>query len=146
MIYLDTSALLKLYVEESGAEAVRQAIVEDPQRAFSIIGVVEFASAVWRKVREDGLGSSEAIELVRDFFEDIEHFVVVPLVDPRNALMLEAFQLCQEERLRAADSIHLATALMLSRQPSITTLRFLSSDRRLVEAAARRGLESQEPI
>lgn len=69
ILYLDTSALVKLYAEERGREEVQSAVREARVVAISEIGYVEARSALARKERErffskgehdDAVGSSSA--------------------------------------------------------------------------------------
>ncbi len=73
ILYLDTSALVKLYAEEPGTEEVRRAVGEARVIAVAEIGYVEARSALARKEREGAFSTEEHDEAVeqleRDFRE-----------------------------------------------------------------------------
>ena len=52
-LYLDTSALVKLYVEEEGSATVREAIARAETVATTVIVYVEACAAFARRRRED---------------------------------------------------------------------------------------------
>ncbi len=58
ILYLDTSALVKLYSEEPGREKVQAAVEGARVIAVSEIGYVEARSALARKEREGALSAS----------------------------------------------------------------------------------------
>jgi hypothetical protein len=58
-LYLDTSALVKLYVEEEGRETVQNALAQAQRAAIATIGYAECRAALARKLRENGLGVAE---------------------------------------------------------------------------------------
>lgn len=145
MIYLDTSALVKYYVQEPGSDVVRRAVEDDPDPAFSVLAIVELASALWRKVREGGVEESEIANVLQRFLDDARHALVVPLVDGQGPVAQEAMRLCRDMGLKAADAVHLATALVLSARSTTTPLVFLAADRQLVQAARRSGLQALDP-
>lgn len=142
MIYLDTSVLVKVYVQEEGSEVVRSIVQKEPV-ASSVMALAEFTSAIWRKVREEGFNQTEASQVLQEFLEDVQGMWIVPLVDGRGEVVREAMRLCREEALRASDSIHLATALVLSHRLGDASFLFLSADQRLTEAATRSGVRTR---
>jgi predicted nucleic acid-binding protein len=62
IIYLDTSALLKRYIQEAGAEEVRQLLERADEVATGLITRVETASAVARLVRSHAITEEEGEE------------------------------------------------------------------------------------
>ena len=136
-LYLDTSALVKLYVDEEGAATVRSAVDQAELIATSAIAYVEARAAFARRFRERGLSASAHRSLVRDFERDWTHYLtieVAPLV------IRDAARLAESHRLRAFDAVHLASARSLSGRVS-RSLVFASWDADLESAAAREGLE-----
>jgi uncharacterized protein len=111
ILYLDSSALVKLYAEEPGTEEVRNVTSDATVVAVSEIGYVEARSALARKEREGAFSAEEHDEAVdslrRDFWE---LYLPRPLT---GGIIAHAGELAREHALRAYDAVHLATALSL---------------------------------
>ncbi len=111
ILYLDTSALVKLYAEEPGREEVQAAIEDARVVAVSEIGYVEARSALARKEREGALSEEQhdtAVEQLERDFQDI--YLSCPLT---GEIAARAGEFVRGHALRAYDAIHLATALAL---------------------------------
>lgn len=128
MIYLDTSALVKLLVKEDFSEEVLQAVTKQPVRTASI-AYVETISALARK---DSLADEERLAATREFLASWHRFRAIPADD----VMEHAGILARAHRLRAFDALHLAAALCLG-APS--RIRFAVYDEALAQAAKREG-------
>ena len=132
-LYLDTSSLFKLYVEEAGSNEVRQELSEASAGATSLITYAEARAAFARVHRLKNITAAGLRSAKRDLDADWSVFVTVP---PSDAICRSAGDLAERYDLRGFDSIHLATFLHLaSSDPS--EVRFSSFDRALNRAAAR---------
>jgi len=77
IIYLDTSALVKLYVEESGSQRVREEIEKVEVVATSRIAYVEARAGFSRKLREGEFKKREHRQVVEDFERDwVNYFIM----------------------------------------------------------------------
>ena len=128
MIYLDTTAIVKLLVDEAFSEEVRQAAGGSAVRTVSI-AFVETLSALSRK-RE--LTERERLSATREFLAAWPRFRSVST----DAILESAGVLARGHGLRGFDAIHLAAALDLG-PPSRT--RFAVYDEELARAAKREG-------
>lgn len=74
LYYLDTSALVKLYVRESGTERMLRLTTgsEAPQFAILSVARVELYSAVRRRERAGDLDGVLATELLNSFEVDLK--------------------------------------------------------------------------
>ncbi|MEK7367806.1 MAG: type II toxin-antitoxin system VapC family toxin, partial [candidate division NC10 bacterium] len=106
-LYLDTSALVKLYVEEEGAPVVRNAVAQAELVATAAIAYVEARAAFVRRRHEGGLSTAEYRRIIRDVDSDWARYLVVEVTD---SLIRDAARLAEAHRLRAYDAIHLASA------------------------------------
>jgi predicted nucleic acid-binding protein len=132
-LYLDTSSLFKLYVEEPGSDDVRQELSEASAGATSLVTYAE-ARAAFARVRRLGNITAAGLRSVkRDFDSDWLIYVIVP---PSDAICRSAGQLAERYNLRGFDSIHLATFLYLASSDR-SEVRFSSFDRELNRAATR---------
>jgi predicted nucleic acid-binding protein len=140
-VFLDSSALVKLYVPELGHEHIRNlpdAVV------VSHLARVEVPSAFWRKHRDGDIGAPDAAALSAEFESDFlgtdveaPRFAYVRLDDPALA---RAAAFVAVHRLRSFDAIHLACAV-LARGVDATCRRFGAFDTALRAAAAAEGFE-----
>lgn len=135
-LYLDTSALVKLYVEEDGSSIVRSAVEEAETVATSIVAYVEARAAFARQQRERTIPLSDYRRLIRDFEADWRHYLVIEATEP---LVRQAAELAEAHRLRAYDAIHLASASVLKENLE-DSVSFASWDSQLQAAARREGL------
>jgi predicted nucleic acid-binding protein len=135
-LYLDTSALVKLYVEEDGSSIVRSAVEEAETVATSIIAYVEARAAFARRQRERTIPLSDYRRLIRDFEVDWRHYLVIEATEP---LVRRAAELAEAHRLRAYDAMHLASASVLKENLE-DSVSFASWDSQLQAAARREGL------
>lgn len=132
--YFDTSALVKLYVEEDGTDVVRAVAHGAAMVATSRVTRVEFHSAISRKIR---LGEvDDAAPAVEDFERDWPAFIRVRVLD---RVLESARRLSTARGLRAYDAIQLASALDLG-APGGSPIRFVCFDRALALAAVAEGL------
>ncbi len=136
-LYLDTSALVKLYVEEEGSPLVRKVVAEADTVATSIIGYVEARAAFARRHRERTISVPDYRRVIRDFESDWGRYLILQATD---ALIRRAGRFTETHSLRAYDSIHLASAIIL-RQRLAEPLSFASWDSQLQAAARREGLD-----
>jgi uncharacterized protein len=136
-LYLDTSALVKLYVEEEGSSPVQKWVDDADTVATSIIAYVEARAAFARRRREKRMSSGAHAKLVRDFEADWDRYLVLEATD---SLIRRAGKLTETHALRAYDAIHLASAEILQEKLA-ERISFASRDARLVAAARKDGLE-----
>jgi predicted nucleic acid-binding protein len=125
LLYLDASALVKRYVEESGSAELRTEMAAEDSWWICRIGYVETARAV---------GLVAGARAAQAFKREWPSFGVVE-VDA--ALAEHAADLALSVELRSLDALHLAAALLLpSEQLTVATW-----DTRLHRAAAEQGLQ-----
>ncbi len=131
-LYLDTSSLVKLYVQEEGSEGVRLLVEEAEWVATSVLSYPEARSAFARQLREDRLSAEGQEEARQDLEGDWPHLVVLDLVEP---IWRQAAALAETYALRALDSLHLASYLFLIQENAEASIRFSCFDERLTQAA-----------
>lgn len=112
-IFLDTSSLIKLYHPEIGTIELDKIFAENAinEIFLSDITKIEFASAIWKKVRTNDLTVDEANDLISSFNNDYEKFT---FIEVDKELVLFAQNLVSKygvKGLRTLDSIQLASVL-----------------------------------
>ena len=143
-IYLDTSALIKLYVEEEGTEQV-VAITDDSNGVQIVILDVtplEARSAVRRRQREGDISGADADRILDRIEDDTSSSF---LVQPSTSAVIEgAARLIDRHPLRAYDALQLAGCLVI-RDIVPGPLTFVCADARLCGAAELEGLTVLNP-
>ncbi len=135
--YFDTSAVVKLYVEEPGSEHVHTLSARN-RPLSSVILSVEVVSALARRQRSGDLSGEARNAALGNFRKDLPSFDLVELTaDIRQRA--EAALLSYS--LRTLDAIHIASALFMREALSLTGLPFITSDRRQQEGAVLAGLD-----
>jgi len=134
IVYCDTSALLKVVVEEADSESVLRWLSDADQAACSCIGLVEGYAALGRR-RGEGHLTAEAAAAAVDLFRDTWRSIAVVDLDAESAASLAL-----THALRSLDAVHLAAALSLAEQLAPLPVALATFDRRLAKAASGAGL------
>lgn len=129
MIYLDSSALVKLAVTEPESEALRKWLAEraDTPRISSDLVRLEVTRAVMRSQPQALLQAQQVVGRLNKL-----------LVGPE---LLSTAASLQPPSLRSLDAIHLATALLLRNRLTA----FVGYDHRLAAAVQAAGLPVASP-
>jgi predicted nucleic acid-binding protein len=136
LLYLDTSSLVKLYVEEEDSTEVAHLVISSKVTATSLIAYAESRSAFARRYKEKAFTRREYEELITSFNADWENYLILR-VQPD--LVMKAGDLAEKHGLRGFDAIHLSSALRLKEEVSEDVV-FSCSDRILEKAAQQEGL------
>ena len=136
ILYLDTSAWVKLYVQEPGSKELRARANKAEVLAASVAAYPE-ARAAFARLKAQGI-STEAKHHQRlaQLNLDWENLLRIELTP---AVVRTAGDLAEVYGLRGFDAIHLASALWL-KEKTDTPLYFAVFDQRLRTAAERVGL------
>jgi uncharacterized protein len=143
--FLDTSALVKRYVEEPGSDVVT-GICDHSLRhdiVIASIAEVELTSAVRRRVREGTFPVDDADKVYGWFKEDLVQQYAVRMLDA--AVISTAVELLTLYPLRAYDAVQLASSLVASRartDAKLPPLVFVAADRDLADIAMAAGMQT----
>jgi uncharacterized protein len=137
IVYLDTSAFVKLVLQEEGAVDVRSWFDEAGPAVSSVITYAEACSALVRRARASGRVSPHLEAWIAKLEARWRRLVSVR-VDPQ-----PAGDLALRHELRGMDAVQLAAAVnvreRLRRYADDAEVVFAAFDRRLLEAAEREG-------
>lgn len=131
MNYFDTSALIKLFVEERGSRLVATLVTESGSVATAKLAYAEVYAGLSRKHRTGDLSPSDYGRTCRQFEDEWQAYL---RLDLRDDVLRLARDLVQRHPLRGSDAIHLASALSLKATLG-EEIRFLAADDRLLRAA-----------
>ncbi len=129
--YLDTSSLVKLYVEEQGSRLVRDLVERAELVATSVVTYVEARAALARQRRAGGLTFAGFGQAKNDLELDWPRYLAVEVSE---AVYRNAGDLAEKHHLRGFDSLHLASYLSLYGN-GVRQIRFSSFDEALNRAA-----------
>lgn len=143
MLYFDAACIAKCYLNEPGAERVRQIARQAPGLASCEISRVEFASVLARHRREGHL-TAAGFDLAQRAFDEDERDRVWRWL-PISSTLIELARRAIESLppgliLRAGDALHLACA----RQHGFAEV--YSNDRHLLAAAPHFQLAGMDPL
>jgi predicted nucleic acid-binding protein len=142
LLFLDSSALVKLYVEEQGSAAVERLLHQPGMRAAcGFLAYPEVTAALVRRQRGGDLTRRTLERLLRLFESDWRKFLVVwfaPELVPLSGRLVRA------HGVKGADAVQLACALLLGRATA-TRITLVAADQELLRAAALEGLATISP-
>jgi len=146
LYYLETSALVKLYVREPGSERLLRlaARVHNHRLAVLALSRVEMHSAIRRRQREGDIDAAIADRLLSQFEQHLESRFIKQVLNDQ--VIDLATSLVKRNALRAYDAVQLAGCLMLKENSASDEPRFVCSDQHLLQAAEKEGLACLDPI
>lgn len=135
--YIDTSALLKLLVEEDGSD--RAGLIWDTADVLVSVAliVVEGRAALAAAQRGRRLSVSQHRRARDEFAALLDELAIVEVTED---LLMDAANLAEGDGLRGYDAVHLAAAL------SVEATVMSSADTELCNAAERHGLHVANPL
>ncbi len=152
-VYLDTSALVKYYIPETGSVWVSNLIDDRAARGkwaheitISQLTVVEVAAAVEKRRRMKDISEHHRVRTLSKFSTDArQRYTLMQVSDPIVELAVE---LTGRHPLRAYDAVQLASALRLDQvmqENDLPSPTFVSADNLLCQAADAEGIATVNP-
>jgi uncharacterized protein len=133
-IYLDASALVKLFVQEDESDALNEALAGVEDVILSDLALTEMASALGRRTREGALKPPESRRLYREAEKLAACCRLSELTPPVHRHAERLLLMSPAAPLRALDALHIAMALDAGAATLVTF------DPRLRHAAVSQGL------
>ncbi len=141
--FLDTSAVLKRYVHETGTAWVQALAAPSARNSLFVVRITqaESVAAITRRERGGSITPQDAATAVADFQLDFARQYRV--VEVSAGLVAQAATLARQHALRGYDAVPLAAVLEIhATDPSLT---LLSADVELNAAAMMEGLLVDDP-
>jgi predicted nucleic acid-binding protein len=142
--FLDSTAFIKLFVQETGTEAIIQLMeaTEDNRKLISAGTPLEVYAALKRRERSGGLAAADS-EAARSILR-VEAARMVQ--QPLNPAVLEAARrILDRHELSSTEALQLAAAIVAREMFQGMTIVFVASDERLLEAARGEKFEILDP-
>lgn len=141
ILYLDTSALVKQYIQETGSEDVLDLIQGSEHVGTSLISRAEMSAALSRAARSKILPASAAHAAWERFLED---WSSLSRLNVSRQIIDRASLLAWDYPLRGYDAVHLASAILWQETLEAEIL-LATFDRELWSAAHKAGLSVWPP-
>jgi predicted nucleic acid-binding protein len=135
-LYIDSSALAKLFLDEPESDDIARAVEEAGVRATSRLTYVECGAAFGRAER---IGRMSARQLARTLGALDQAWQDILVVEVDEDVAAAAVAIALGHPVRASDAIHLASARAVASTERAVT--FACFDRRLWEVAGSLGME-----
>ncbi len=145
LYYLETSALVKLYIREPGTDRLLRLASKATDHRFALLALaqVEFHSAIRKRQRLGDIDESLATRVLGRFEQHLETKFVRQTVS--NTVLDTATGLVDRYPLRAYDAVQLAGCLALKTTSGGQEPVFVCADHQLLQAAESEGLQSLDP-
>lgn len=141
-LYLDSSVLVKLYIDEPDSASMTALVHKARVVATSAIAYAEVRASFARRRRERLMTARELTRAREQLDADWRSLLIVGVDD---ALALQAGNLAETHGLRGADAVHLASFERVLIGSDDEDVRFSSADDRLNRAAHDLGEDPAPP-
>ncbi len=136
-LYLDTSALVKLYIHEQGTDEVNQWMAQAAFTATSLITLAEANAALGRASRLKFISQETGEEAIRLLRKQWLHYLKTPITEKTVG---RAAELAWNLGLRGYDAVHLASAELWQAALGLPVV-LVTYDVQLAEGGQRIGME-----
>ncbi len=145
LYYLETSALVKLYVLEPGTDQLLQLAYNSAENRLAVLALspVEVRSAIRRRERAGDIDPKAAVLLLDRLQQHLQTRFLRQVLN--DTVLDSAMEMIDRYALRAFDAIQLAGCLALRTAVGTETLTFVCADKQLLEAARSELLSVLDP-
>jgi uncharacterized protein len=130
ILFLDSSAVVKLFITETQSQEVIEAVDAAREVAVSTLTLAEVSQAITRHEKQGDITQGVSLAAYRNLLDDWLSLLRIPVDD---YVAKEAAMYARNKGLRGADAVQLACAALLSREQK--HVKFLSYDDYLMEVA-----------
>ena len=130
-LFADSSALAKRYILDEASQRFDDLLADAASLGVSVLCLPEIVSSLCRRRRERSINTVQYSAAKQALELDLEDVTVIQIVD---SVVLRSVQLLETNPLRAADAIHVASALVWNADV------FVSADAQQCTAAKKSGL------
>jgi uncharacterized protein len=145
LYYLDTSALVKLYVRERGTEEMLRLANRTTGNQLAVLSLaqVEIRSTIRRRERAGEIASTIVVQLLESFQRHLEGVFLRQVLT--EAILDIACEMVDRHSLFALDAVQLAGYLALRTSSGPNVPIFVSADRDLLRAAESEAVPIFDP-
>ncbi len=142
--FIESSALVKLFVAERGSEHLISLIepLTSAQKLVSALALMEVYAAVRRRERAGGMDAESAAIVLEQLVAEFAQMTEQPL---SSTVTDKAMQLLDRHELRPVESIQLASCVTARALSGVTDFIFVTTNAALLKAARAEGLQTLNP-
>ena len=136
IFYLDTSAIMKRYIPETGSDVLRElfeGLTDSDELTTSYLTLLEVNSTTTRLLRGRVITQSDYQRIQDRLNRDIINYGIT-LIPVRNELVDGAISVARRYSLRSLDALHFTSATASERPLDTQNLYMVSADRELIAA------------
>lgn len=111
--YFDSSAWVKRYFQENGTDWVQNLFIQDQKLACASLGLLEVVATLARRTKSIKIIDYEINQIMQNIEQDWKRFIHIHLTPE---VLDIAKDIAFNQSLRGADSVHLASALVLQKR------------------------------
>jgi predicted nucleic acid-binding protein len=144
LFYLDSSGWVKRYFRELGSDWINQQFEREILFGGSTLGLIEVMATCARKRTAGAIDAVRFQQIESDLLDDWNGLFQIELT---SGVVQRSLELASTFGLRGADSVHLASAVILREELALDTdaFAFVVSDLELKAAALKAGLAVLDP-
>ena len=142
ILFCDTSALVKLYLQEPFSQEVKALLAQCDNVAVSRVAWAEAIAALSRRAREEPSDAAVITAAKQALQQDWPHYVVLEVSQP---IVEQAGEFADAFSLRAYDAVQLASAAHIAKVAQ-TEVTFACFDVRLSKAARLLAMHAPFPV
>jgi uncharacterized protein len=135
ILYLGTSSLATLYIEEEYSGVVKEWVKEAEIVSTCRVAYTEMISALDKRFKKNDLSQEMYDKVVKKFSEDWQYLAIIDFDEREAGLLVKKYGL---SRFAA---IHLSAAKFIKKYHQDVSVSFSSVDKNLCKAAAAEGLK-----
>ncbi len=139
--FIDTSALFKRYVDETGSLTINRLLDSGASCYISLATLTEVVANLRRLVDVDKLLTDEEFNLVKEVFLGEIGNGTLQTVDLTPWIILTSLEICSNKYVTPLDAIQLSSALSIGGETV-----FICSDNKLLQLAVDYGLKTFNPV
>jgi predicted nucleic acid-binding protein len=118
VVFIDTSSLIKRYVEEQGSDEVDRYFSENTDIYISPVTPVEMYAALKRKLRDESISSETYRNALKLWQDDFNNYSVVLFNDE---LIAKALDIVNTHDVKTLDALQIGAALLSRAEESVTS-------------------------
>ncbi len=130
LLFLDSSAVVKVYLAEPHSDDVMKAIERANDIFVSTLALSEATYAIARREQENSITQTVSQQAYKNLLDEWESLIRIPV---NNDVAKEAAMLARHKHLKGADAVQLASVALLSRERK--NVQFLTFDGGLLAIA-----------
>ena len=145
--YLDTSAIMKRYIQETGSDIVRELferLTDSETLITSYLLILEVNSTTARLLKARVITQRNHQRILDQLTQDISNYEV-KVMPVQNELLDRAIGVVAEYSLRSLDAIHFAAAVANREESSEQNFYMVSADQEIVTACESYGIPVLNP-